>query len=91
MSLLECQIDEEGDWRPLSIDDAIGREAMLKIKLTRMRCPVCKGAVKTHRNIKGVQRAHFEHLDEHAGCRHCRTFDGTTRDHPTALFECLSV
>ena len=85
MSLLECQIDEGGDWRPISIDDAIEREARLGTKLKRMRCPICKGPVKAHRNISGVQKAHFEHLEEHAGCEHCKNFDGTTRDHPAAL------
>jgi hypothetical protein len=85
MCLLECEIDEGGHWRSLTIDDAIEREASLGKKLQRMRCPVCKGRVKTHRKIKGLPRAHFEHFEKHAWCTHCKVFDGVVRDHPGAL------
>lgn len=84
--LLVCEIDDNGEWRELTIADAIEKEASRGKKDLRIRCPVCKGPVKTHRQlVQEGPRPHFEDLVEHIGCSHNSEFDGKLRNHPDAI------
>lgn len=85
--LLICEIDENEKWRELTILDVIEKEVARGKKDLRIRCPVCKGPVRTHRSKTGKPQPHFEHRVKHLGCNHNKRFDGKLRNHPDALIK----
>lgn len=71
-TLGECHIDAGGEWRPISID-----QAMKQVR-PRIRCPFCFGPVRANKQaIDGVPRAHFEHRRAHKGYQYSHKFKGT--------------
>ncbi len=74
-----CEIRMAAGWERISITDALSRRG------ETMRCPACHGPVKTHKEGTTGQRAHFEHVQAHTGCRLKSGFSGTESPHPDAL------
>jgi hypothetical protein len=64
---VECEIQEGGKWKSISVRDALelprGERGLL-------RCaePICHKQVKPHKRGKNGAAAHFEHLEWNAKC-----------------------
>lgn len=74
-----CEIQTADGWDRISVADARSRRG------EPMRCPACHGRVRAHKEGTTGQRAHFEHLRSHDGCRLKPGFSGTESRHPEAL------
>lgn len=73
-----CEIRTADGWERVSVADALSRRG------ESMRCPACHGPVRAHKEGTTGQRAHFEHLRSHDGCRLKQSFSGTDSRHPDA-------
>jgi hypothetical protein len=64
---LECEIQEGGKWKSISVRDALelpqGERGLI-------RCgePICHKQVRPHKRGKNGAAAHFEHLEWNAKC-----------------------
>jgi hypothetical protein len=76
----ECEVKEGDKWVTINIDEGLQRRKDL------MRCPVCHGQVRPHKEYVDGARPHFEHVKAHMGCpTKPKTFIPPTRPHPGAL------
>ena len=77
-----CELRIRGAWVAISLEDLLDRNIASD---REKRCPECHGAVRVHRLAKNGMRAHFEHIEAHAGCSLGSVFSGVKSPHGRAL------
>ena len=77
-----CEVKIGGDWRAVSLDEAVTQHIMA-VK----RCPACHGRVAINGTFSGPNvRRSLYHRKAHSGCPHqARAYSGKPSPHPQAL------
>jgi hypothetical protein len=71
----------KGDWRPVTIDDALCLGSFINY-----RCTECGGRVRARKVGENSEVAHFDHQSPNPGCSlFPQHFDGTQRRHRSAI------
>jgi|GEM_PF-2196773 len=76
LTICHVRGDRRGEWREITIDQAIGLGE-------QMKCPRCEGRVTPFKRSRNGARAHFEHVEGHTGCPHSRSLKGPYSGHPS--------
>ncbi len=71
-----CEIETADGWETIGIDEALRRRG------EPMRCLVCHGAVRPHKEGTTGQRAHFEHIKADKECRLKQSSEKPAEDRP---------
>ena len=76
----ECEVRDADRWVTIGIVEALDRRG------DAMRCPLCHGPVRPHKEYSDGARPHFEHTKMHPGCpTKPTTFVPPASLHPDAL------
>lgn len=76
-----CEMRVRGQWVRISLSDALHRFDASREK----RCIDCHGQVRAHAAATNGMKAHFEHLQAHAGCWPGKPAGQASTPHPKAL------